>query len=78
MANKTRRDGQVSLAVLGAQLVDEIASQYAPPPEGAFTLYDVMHKFVGLKRVQVERVLKQDSRFDSKIFRGKRYYWPKA
>ena len=78
MANKTRRDGQVSLAVLGAQLVDEIASQYAPPPEGAFTLYDVMHKFGGLKRSQVEKIVGSDARFDSKMYRGKRYYWPKA
>lgn len=77
MANKTRRDGQVSLAVLASQLVDEIASQYAPPPDGSFTVLDVMHKFGGLKRATVDKIIRADSRLDSKMYHGKRYYWPK-
>ena len=77
MANKTRRDGQVSLAVLGRQIVDELAESTKPPPEGAFTVYDVLHKFNGQSVCHVQKRLKADNRLTSRMYKDKRYYWPK-
>lgn len=78
MANQTRRNGQVSLAVLGAQIVDELAANTKPPPDGAFTIYDVQDKFQGLKRNMIAMRLNSDKRLNSRVYRGKKYYWPKA
>lgn len=77
MANKTRRGGKVSLAVLGQQIVDELAASTKPPPEGAFTVYDVAEKFNGFSRDRISCMLNNDKRLASRVYRGKRYYWPK-
>ena len=78
MANQTGRNRQVSLAVLGRQIVSELSAQCKPPPEGAFTVYDVEHDFGGLKRNAICAILNEDKRLTSRIYRGKRYYWAKS
>lgn len=77
MADSSGRKREVSLAVLGQQIVDELAASTKPPPDGAFTVYDVLPRFNGLSVFQVQKKLKADTRLTSKIYRDKRYYWAK-
>ena len=78
MANPNGRKRPVSLADLSNALLDEIAAERCPPPEGAFTCYDVGHKFHGLGPKSILEILSHDKRLDSKLWRGKRYFWPRA
>ena len=77
MANQTGRKREVSVADLSAAFLEALASENTPPPDGAFTTAQAAKSMQKSEKRALD-MLRKDARLESRMYRGSRYYWPKA
>lgn len=80
MANQTGRKREISLADLSKKFLAQLAAENAPPPDGAFNVDDARESpsLAGKSTKRMLEMLANDTRLESKLYRGRRWFWPKT
>jgi hypothetical protein len=67
---------KLSLKALSDQFLAQLEDERQPPPEGAFTVKDARRK-TGCTEKRTLEILMADKRLESKMWKGRRYFWPR-
>jgi hypothetical protein len=68
---------KLSIKALSEQFLAQLGDERQPPPEGAFTVREAAARSMRSEKTTLS-MLTNDTRLESKLWRGRRYFWPKG